>query len=533
MEEQPLDLFNKEHENLRLLLITGILAESNVKRYAKESKAKTETLALKVAVAALLTPEAIAKALEEVDLSRFDMILVPGLVRGNTSLITKIIGTQTFKGPRYAADLPTVLDSLAEIKLSTIVPACDLVREKLQKIALQEIDKAERNRDELLKQPGNVLIGDLAVGKDFPMRVLAEIVDAPAMDKGTIQRLAKYFVSFGAQVIDVGMTTGSSSPSDAKRIVKAVKEAVKVPVSIDSMDPDEIRAGVLAGAELVLSADAGNLEAIAPSISTAAVVVIPTDQRQGYFPKKAKERIRCLEEIIAKAKTLGVRKCLADLILDPLDVLESFVAFRRFAKRNPSVPLFVGISNVTELIDADSVGVNALLARLSSEVGASMLLATEKSDKAKGTVREEVAAAKMMFLAKRRGSVPKDLGIDLLRFKDKRNREEHYDKKIEQDGQVVLGEKSDLTELDSKGSFTIILDRLKENIVALHVPPSMDKPDIIIKGKTADAVWSKIIELSLASKMEHMAYLGGELEKAEIALRTGKEYIQDKTMFTY
>ena len=139
--------------------------------------------------------------------------------------------------------------------------------------------------------------------------------------------------------------------------------------------------------------------------------------------------MQLLEEIIAEAKSLGVKKVLADLILDPLDILESFIAFRQFAERNPDVPLFVGISNVTELMDADSVGVNALLAKLSSEVGASMLLATEKSDKAQGTIKEEVTAAKMMFLAKKRGSVPKDLGIDLLILKDKRNREEPYDKR--------------------------------------------------------------------------------------------------------
>ena len=59
-----------------------------------------------------------------------------------------------------------------------------------------------------------------------------------------------------------------------------------------------------------------------------------------------------------------------------------------------------------------------------------MLLATEKSDKAKGTIREEATAAKMMFLAKKRGSVPKDLGLDLLLLKDKRNREEKYDKRL-------------------------------------------------------------------------------------------------------
>jgi len=38
-----------------------------------------------------------------------------------------------------------------------------------------------------------------------------------------------------------------------------------------------------------------------------------------------------------------------------------------------------------------------------------VLLATEKSSKAKGTVIEEVLASKMMFLALKRGSVPKDL----------------------------------------------------------------------------------------------------------------------------
>ena len=51
----------------KVLLITGTLAEDTVKRYAQESSVITETLALKVPVAALLTPETIAKALKDVD----------------------------------------------------------------------------------------------------------------------------------------------------------------------------------------------------------------------------------------------------------------------------------------------------------------------------------------------------------------------------------------------------------------------------------------------------------------------------------
>ena len=352
--------------------------------YAKESHVETEVLALNVAVAAFLTPKTIVEALKKIDLKGFDLILMPGLISGDTSAITKAFNIPAFKGPRYDADLPTVLDTIGEVKFSTTQPACDLLRDKLRKKAFAEIEKVEKNRAELLKKPGSMLIGNLAVGKDFPMRVLAELVDAPLMDESTIKRLAKRFVAAGANVIDVGMVAGESRPKDAGRLVALVKRTVHVPVSIDSLDPGEIREAVHAGADLVLSGDAGNIEEIAPYASKAVVVLIPTNQRQGRFPKKAEERVAFLEEIIQRAKRLGISKCVADLILDPTDVLESLLAFHMFSEKNPDVPLFVGASNVTELMDADSVGVNALLARLSSEVGASILLATEKSDKAKG-----------------------------------------------------------------------------------------------------------------------------------------------------
>jgi dihydropteroate synthase-like protein len=184
-------------------------------------------------------------------------------------------------------------------------------------------------------------------------------------------------------------------------------------------------------------------------------------------------------------------------------------------------------------MDADSVGVNALLARLSQEVDASILLATEKSDKAKGTVSEEVAAAKMMFLAKKRGSVPKDLGIDLLILKDKRFHEEPYDKKIEAITKVVnASEQSEPTILDSEGMFKISIDRAEGVLVAVHYTSfDMARPVNIIKGKTAVSVYLEILKAGFVSKLDHAAYLGSELEKAEIALRMGKEYVQDCSLF--
>ncbi len=518
---------------MKVLLVTGMLAEDTVKRCAKESSIETETLALKMAVAALLTPQAIADSLKTKKLEGFNMILVPGLVRGDTSIISKAVGILAFKGPRYAADLPTVLDSLCDIQLSTTLTADDLLSEKLQQKALQEIEKTEKNCAELLKKPGSMLIGNVAVGEDFPMRILAEIVDSALMDKETIQRTAKRFVEAGASIIDLGMVAGESQPEKAKHMVEWVKQVVDVPVSIDSLDPAEIKAAVEAGAELVLSVDAGNIDAIAPFVSKVAVVIIPTNQSQGYFPKKGQDRVKYLEENIVKAKKLGINRCLADLILDPCDVLESFIAFKEFTERNPTVPLFVGVSNVTELMDADSVGINALLARLSSEVDACMLLATEKSDKAKGTISEEATAAKMMFLAKKRGSVPKDLGIDLLVLKDKRNREQPYEKALEQKTCVLQNKNPEkIAELDKAGSFRIFVDRQEQSLVAEHFNWADDPaPNLIVKGKTAEQVYEQIVESGLVSRLDHAAYLGSELAKAEIALRTGKEYIQDKKLF--
>ncbi len=517
---------------MKVLLITGTLAEETVKRYAKESSINTKTVALKIPVAALLTPETIIKGLKAVNVKDFDLILVPGLVQGDASETAEALGVKTVKGPRYAVDLPTVLDSLDELELSTVVPACDLLKEKLAQKAVQELEKVEQNKDALLKKPVNMLIKNLAVGKDFPMRVMAEINDAAVMENSEIQRLAKHFVQHGANIIDVGMVAGKSRPLDAKRAVEAVKTVVNVPVSIDSLDPDEIKEAVLAGADLILSADAGNLEKIAPFAANVPVIVIPTNQLEGYFPKKGQVRVQLLEKLIKTAKKLGFKKIIGDLILEPSNVLDSFLAFREFANRNPTVPLLVGIANVTELLDADSIGVNALLSRLSSEVDANILLVTERSSKTKGSIKEALTASKMMFLAKKRNSVPKDLGLDLLVFKDKKSVEEPYPKSLETKAKITIAnEETEKTVLDPKGIFRIMIDREEATIVALHYESAADNPINIIKGKTAKSLYAKIAELGLISQLDHAAYLGRELEKAEICLRTGIAYLQEKSLF--
>lgn len=518
---------------MKVLLVTGALAEDSVKRYAQKSSVETQVLKLPIQVAALLKLPNIAKQLQKINLKDIDAIIVPGLIRGDTTVVTDCVGIKTFKGPRYAADLPTVLDSLEKIELSTVTPACDLLREELQRKALQQLEIVENNKEQLLKRPGNMVIKNLAFGKDFPMRVMAEIVDAPLMSCEELQRTAKRYVKSGANIIDIGMIAGDPRPIQAQQAVEAVKEVVNVPISIDTLDPVESRAAVSAGADLILSLDAGNLKEVASFASEVAVVAIPTNQREGYFPKTVDERVAFMEQIIAKARKLGVNNILADLIVEPMNVLRSFVAFGEFSKRNPEVPLFVGATNFTELIDADSVGVNALLATLSSEVNGSILLATEKSPKNKGTIRELATASKMMFLAKQRGSVPKDLGLDLLILKDKRLRQDPYNIKTEADAQVVFAtERVEQEVMDEKGIFKIAVDHNAGYIVTLYLTDNQaEKPALVIKGKSAENVFFKIEEMNLITRMDHAAYLGRELAKAETALKTEKEYVQDQPLF--
>jgi dihydropteroate synthase-like protein len=451
---------------------------------------------------------------------------------GDTKTITEALGVPAFKGPRYAADLPVLLDCLGEVELSTIIPACDLLREKRQQRALAALDKAEANRNELLKKPGHIQIGNLPAGKELPMRVLAEIVDAPLLETAEIKRLAKQYVASGANIIDIGMCTGQTRPEDAKRAIEAVKAAVKVPVSIDTLNPMEIEAAVKAGADLILSADAGNLKAIAPFAKDVAVVIIPTNESKGIFPRNPQARVRMLERLIKQAKQIGFTKIIGDLILEPPHTLDSFVAFQEFNRRNPNVPLLIGIANVVELFDADSVGLNALLARLSSEVNVDILLTTEKTPKARGSVREVALASKMMFLAKKRDSVPRDLGLDLLMLKDRVERALTYNvgkaKVIE-----AKPRKDACVEMDPCGVFRIMVDREGNVIVAMHyLSADAKESSFAIRGQTAEQVFSEIVRLKLVSQLDHAAYLGSELVKAEIALKTGKDYLQDADLFT-
>jgi dihydropteroate synthase-like protein len=182
------------------------------------------------------------------------------------------------------------------------------------------------------------------------------------------------------------------------------------------------------------------------------------------------------------------------------------------------------VGNVTELLDSDSVGVNALLGGIAMELGASVLFTPEESGKTIGSVKELSITSDMMFLAKNRGSIPKDLGINMVLFKDKRKPEFIIE---DIDVPVVNAEENYKFKHDPAGSFKIMVE--DGQITAVHYLKM--KPQIVVKGKTAKAVYDEILKRGLISRMEHASYLGSELERAEIASKVGKSYIQDFPLF--
>ncbi|MFQ6050938.1 MAG: dihydropteroate synthase-like protein [Candidatus Hydrothermarchaeota archaeon] len=511
---------------MRILAVTGQFAKEDVRRFSKDYD--VDVIDLPVTVAAFLTPKKIASYLKQKDVTRYDFLLTPGLVRGDVGYIERELGIPTYKGPRTAADLPVLLsliERFKKVKLSKTVPACVFIKEKLEKEIKKEIDRYREDRElinNLLGREGNFLIKDLPLGKDFPMRVLAEVVNAPILKKRELIAKVEYYISNGADMIDLGMIAGEDYAKKAGKLVKIVKDNFDCPVSIDSMNPEEIWSGVNKGADLVLSGDKSNLDDL--SGIDVPVVIVPTDYSREYVPHKFEERIKLLKENIDIALRNKIFP-IADPLLDPIhstSLSESIATCVLFRREFKNIPLFFGLGNVTELLDADSPGATAVLAGIASELDACILFAPEASDKTRKNIRELSIASKMMFISKIRRSPPKDIGIDLLTIKEKRKKGETLDIDVTK---VEAKEKKGYR-LDPAGIFRIIVDN---RIRAIHFLNG--KPTLEIVGENAKEICDEIMRRNLVSMLDHAFYLGRELCKAEIALKLDKSYIQDLPLF--
>ncbi|MGM0771399.1 MAG: dihydropteroate synthase-like protein [Halobacteriota archaeon] len=486
---------------MKILVATGKLAEKTV-RFAVVDNA--DVLVLDIEIAAFLTPHRLLSELKKQQ-KNYDVIFVPGLCSGDFSLVAEEMGCKVYLGPKHAYDLSSVLRFAGEMEFSLEVPACELLADVWRDIALESLDEIEDKAEPIMK------LGDVKLGGGSRMKVMAEVVDATGLDKNELSLRISSFIKKGADIIDLGASL-TASADDIRRAVRVARDVSTVPISIDTLEPELIRAALEEGIDLVLSLNSSNISEVAEEVASAgiAAVVIP-DSGEGF---------ESLVANIDAAGSAGITNIIADPVLDPIGhgIAGSILRYSRFHEEYPEIPVFFGVGNVTELMDADSVGVNATLSGIAADVGSCILFTPEFSEKTRGSISELNTAASMMALAQERGSSPKDLGIDLLRLKEKRRRPEVEVPEVHVTAQKFAG-----WALDPLGPFRIGISTDDDNggvIVAQH-----EKATIV--GKSARDIMDTIMRMELVSKVDHASYLGCELEKAEIALRLGRSYSQD------
>jgi len=511
---------------LRVLLVTGRLAEPLVRKYAGDVKAEVDVACLPVSVAALITPQMVVEGLRgAVARKKYDMIIVPGLMRGSTKPIEKALGVPVFKGSRYACDIPLVFEKLEE--LSKEEPL-DVIVARERAMLWREIEGYEEGKEARVGfTVGRDGVKGVYVGLDGVVRILAEVVDAPTLPTDRVLSRAEYYLKSGADMIDIGAVVGEDNAQRIAELVYEVRERFKVPVSVDSLNPSEIEAAVEAGADMVLSLDYGNIDEVKIPMDVA-VVLLPTNVRTGDLPGDPEGRAEKAFRIVERARGKGFRRIIADLLLEPpinpgfTRSLRSYLIFRDLDRETP---LMFGAGNVSEFVDADSVGINAMLAIIAQEVGAPLILTTENSVKTRGSVREVATARRMAAIAKALSSPPKDLGVSLLRAKSKREFFEAPN--VEEVEAVFERERKEYTP-DPLGYFTIWVNHDTGRIFVLHRGGGGER---LFVGGNAEHLGKTILSEGLVGSLEHAVYLGRELGKAECCLKLGKSYVQDADVF--
>ena len=384
-----------------ILFVTGQLAEPALRAMVAElgPKAgfKPEVAVLKITVAALMTPEWVAKRVEIPD--GVERIVLPGYCTGDTGVIEKVTGVPVELGPKDLLDLP------------------------------EFFGEGEAKADDY---------------GDFDIEILAEINHTPRMFRQEMLEMAKGFSGNGADVIDVGCVPGEpwSEIGDAVRALK--DEGFRV--SVDSFEPSEVKDAVEAGAELVLSVNSSNFEATKDW--GCEVVAIPDDFKT----------LDGLDEIVESLTKWNVSFRI-DPIIEPIGFgfAESLGRYIEIRRRYPESEMMMGIGNLTELTDVDSAGVNVMLVAFCQEVGIRSVLTTEVINWARSSVREIDLARRLSHYACNRKVLPKHLEKDLLLLRDPKLHEYGDERLKELAGQIrdrnfrIFAERGEIHVINSHG----------------------------------------------------------------------------------
>ena len=297
----------------------------------------------------------------------------------------------------------------------------------------------------------------------------------------------------GANVIDLGSLPDSPFDhlEDSVRALKAEGFAV----SVDSLNTDELLRGGRAGADYLLSLTLDTLW-VADEVPSTPILIgrTPTDEAS-------------LHAAIEAMQARGL-PFLADAILDPIPfgMTAAIVRYHRLRERFPDIAIMMGVGNVTELTEADTSGINALLFGICAELNVAAVLTTQVSGHARRAVREADWARRIMHAAARHQTLPKGMNDALMTVHAKHPFPDTPDEIAATAAQV------------RDPNF-----RIQVSAQGLHVY----NRDGLRLGQGAFELWP---QLKLEDDASHAFYMGVELAHAEIALQLGKRYVQDQPL---
>jgi len=97
--------------------------------------------------------------------------------------------------------------------------------------------------------------------------------------------------------------------------------------------------------------------------------------------------------------------------------------------------------------------------------------------------------------------------------------------------EMVEGKEAERLTLDKAGYLVVYPDPRRNRLTLEHYT-NHGVLDCVIEGATAAALYATAIERCLLTRLDHAAYLGRELARAEQSLRTGEPYVQDRAAGT-
>jgi hypothetical protein len=345
----------------RLLFLTGHLACPRLERLMRsmgETSFSWQVCDIGVKVAALMTEAIIMRRLARPVAA--DRIILPGRCRADLAHLADHLGVPVARGPDELSDLPAYLGRSWQAK-------------------------------------------DLS---GFSIRIFAEIVDASVLPLAALLARADAMRKAGADVIDVGCLPDTPFPH-FEACISALKAAGHM-VSIDSADRQELTRGARAGADFLLSLDEGTLDIAEGTGATPILVPAPHGD---------------LDSLVRAANDAGRRgiSFIVDPILDPIHFgfSESLSRYIETRRRLPHAEMMMGTGNLTELTEADSGGIAAILAGLCSELDIRNVLTVQVSPHTRRTIEEHDAARRLMFAAAADGALPKGYDAKLLALHDR------------------------------------------------------------------------------------------------------------------